>query len=164
MSSSKTECAIPAARLAILLAQDDAQEYARQQAEERKWSEEAVEVAVKMAERMFDDGMKIYEGNVDEACAFSKRVLDTHFEDADLEKEDEEYKAKWEATADCRCETCGDCRDTSNNCLHEKPCLCADTYECYCQECGDVIEGMTEEEFVEDDCLKLCEACEDKAK
>ena len=34
-------------------------------------------------------------------------------------------------------------------------------YECYCMECGDVIEGMTEEEFTKDDELKLCAECED---
>lgn len=33
-------------------------------------------------------------------------------------------------------------------------------YECYCMECGDVIEGMTEEEFIRDDELKLCVQCE----
>jgi hypothetical protein len=31
---------------------------------------------------------------------------------------------QYEATADCRCEDCGDCTDTSSNCLHEKPCRC----------------------------------------
>lgn len=35
-------------------------------------------------------------------------------------------------------------------------------YECYCQECGEVIEGMTEEEFEEDDELKLCAKCEEE--
>ena len=37
-------------------------------------------------------------------------------------------------------------------------------YECYCQECGEVIEGMTEEEFEEDDELKLCAKCEEECK
>ena len=37
-------------------------------------------------------------------------------------------------------------------------------YECYCQECGEVIEGMTEEEFEEDDELKLCAKCEEVYK
>jgi len=32
--------------------------------------------------------------------------------------------AQHTATADCRCEDCGDCTDTSSNCLHEKPCRC----------------------------------------
>ena len=35
-----------------------------------------------------------------------------------------------------------------------------DDYVCYCQECGDPIEGMTEEEFADDSELHLCEACE----
>jgi hypothetical protein len=35
-----------------------------------------------------------------------------------------------------------------------------DDYACYCQECGDEIEGMTEEEFADDSELHLCEACE----
>jgi hypothetical protein len=33
-------------------------------------------------------------------------------------------------------------------------------YECSCMECGAVIKGMTEEEYTEDDELKLCEKCE----
>ena len=37
-------------------------------------------------------------------------------------------------------------------------------YECYCMECGEVIEGMTEEEFTGDDEIKLCKKCDDLLK
>ena len=36
----------------------------------------------------------------------------------------EACRIKEEATANCRCDACGDCTDISNKCLHEKPCHC----------------------------------------
>jgi len=39
--------------------------------------------------------------------------------------------------------------------VHEKDA----TYECYCQECDATLD-MTEEEFEDDDELKLCDSCQ----
>jgi hypothetical protein len=36
---------------------------------------------------------------------------------------------KWKATANCRCEECGDCVDTTSKCLHEKVCACEEESE-----------------------------------
>jgi hypothetical protein len=44
-----------------------------------------------------------------------------------------EEHEQWKNTADCRCEECGNCTDTDNNCLHEKPCLCSTALCDYCK-------------------------------
>ena len=68
----------------------------------------------------------------------------------------------WEEDGDSYCVCCWSAMGRScDGCWNDDCELCnGDDYECYCQECGEVIEGMTEEEFVEDDELKLCEECE----
>lgn len=73
-------------------------------------------------------------------------------------------KEAYENTANCRCESCGDCTDPKSKCLHEKPCRCEEGEHGgehqTCDGCGNTRDGTEGHwECVGEDERVLCPDC-----